>query len=100
MTNKDIHRKLNYHTKGPHNILILVYTNGIVRLQREDVSGRINIRRCIPYSEPHQLGGHIMTSSPGNNPLKLNKLNYINSDWFICLHTELLYKPSDRWRAH
>jgi len=58
VTDQDIHRKLNCPTKGPYNI-IQIYTNGTVRVQRGAVTERINIRRCIPYTEPHQFGGGV-----------------------------------------
>jgi len=58
VTDQDIHRKLNCPTKGPYNI-IQIYTNGTVRVQRGAVTERINIRRCTPYTEPHQFGGGV-----------------------------------------
>ena len=58
VTDRDIHRKLNCPTKGPYNI-IQIYTNGTVRVQRGAVTERINIRRCTPYTEPHQFGGGV-----------------------------------------
>ena len=58
VTDRDIHRKLNCPTKGPYNI-IQIYTNGMVRVQRGAVTQRINIRRCTPYTEPHQFGGGV-----------------------------------------
>ena len=58
VTDRDIHCKLNCPTKGPYNI-IQIYTNGTVRVQRGAVTERINIRRCTPYTEPHQFGGGV-----------------------------------------
>ena len=50
ITNNDIDRKLNYPTKGPFPI-VQVYTNGTVRVKNGAVTERINIRRCVPYTD-------------------------------------------------
>ena len=50
ISDNDIHRKLNCPTKGPYSI-VQVYTNGTVRVQNGAVTERINIRRCIPYTD-------------------------------------------------
>ena len=48
ITSNDIHRKLNFPTKGPYPI-VQVYSNGTVRVQNGAVIKRI--RCCSPYTD-------------------------------------------------
>jgi hypothetical protein len=43
-------RKLESPRTGPHTVTA-VYTNGTIRIQRNNISERVNIRRVTPYFE-------------------------------------------------
>ena len=48
--NDGIHRKLEDKYSGPY-VITQVHTNGTVRIQRDNISERINIRRLSPFFE-------------------------------------------------